>query len=199
MDVDKRPDDSVFELEVEAGVAVCDFRVGYPVVFTHDPHRTPEQLAEIYSAAKQGADRHNAADRYSRELIGKDAPDLGGGEWLNSKPLSLSDLRRKRTVQLGFGSVGCAPCGSMLAMLAKAQHTSAEQLILIFAASDSVDAVQKKLDQYDLRCPAFIPVDDAGFGQVFDRYRINGYPTLVKIDLNGKVTSHQVGMLVAEN
>lgn len=191
----KEPDDSVFRVEIEPGVKVCDLRNVYPVVFMSDPNRTEEELAEIYANAKNEYDRDAPDDRRSQELVGKDAPELGEGTWLNSEPLSIGELRGKRSVLLGFGHTACAPCGNMLAMFAKRQETSPDQFILVFAASDSISAVEKKLSLFKIACRTFIPSDESGFGAVFERYRVNAYPTVVAIDAQGIIASHQIGML----
>lgn len=199
MRIDDVPEDSSFQMKMEPGVKVCDLRNEYPVVFTSDPSRTEEELAKIYAEARENHDRGASTMRHARELVGEDAPELGTGIWLNSKPLSINQLRGKRSVLLGFGHTACAPCGNMLALFSKLQETSTDQLILIFAASDSISDVEKKLELYSLDCPAFIPSDESGFGEVFERYRVYGYPTLVAIDANGAITSHQVGTLNNED
>jgi thiol-disulfide isomerase/thioredoxin len=198
LEIDRRPDDSVFQLKMEAGVKVHDLRYEYPVVFTSDPTRKEEELAKIYTEAKEKHERLASSTRPSRELIGKDAPELGQGKRLNSKPLSLNELRGKRTVLLGFGHTACAPCANMLSLFSKLQGTSNDQLILVFAASDSVSDVEKKLSLYNLDCPTFITDEEPGFGEVFERYHVTAYPTLVTIDASGAITSHQVGTLSNE-
>ncbi|QDV22262.1 TlpA family protein disulfide reductase [Aureliella helgolandensis] len=198
LNIDDVPDDSVFQMKMEPGVKVCDLREKYPVVFTSDPNRTEEELAKIYAEARESHDRDASTVRRSRELIGRVAPELGRGTWLNSEPLSINELRGKRSLLLGFGYTACAPCGNMLALFSKLQDTSTDQLILVFAASDSISDVEKKLDLYNLDCPAFIPSDETGFGEVFERYRVTGYPTIVAIDGSGAVTSHQIGALSNE-
>lgn len=180
---------------MEPGVKVHDLRSEYPVVFTSDPNRTEGELAEIYADARERHDGYSSDERQSRELIGKDAPELGRGTWLNSEPLSIRELRGMRSVLLGFGHTACAPCGNMLADFSKRQETSSDQLILIFSASDSISAVEKKLSLYKLACPTFIPNAESGFGEVFKRYRIKGYPTVVAIDSKGAIKSYQMGIL----
>jgi hypothetical protein len=195
LEISKEPDDSVFRMEMEPGVKVCDLRNEYPVVFTSDPSRTEEALAEIYAEAKKRHDLYARDERQSHELIGKDAPELGEETWLKSEPLSIRELQGKRSVLWGFGYTACAPCGNMLAMFSKLQETSSDQLILVFSASDSISAVDEKLSLYNHDCPTFIPNGESGFGEVFKRYRINGYPTVVAIDAKGAITSHQIGTL----
>ncbi len=193
--VDARPDDSVFEMRIEPGVEVCDLRLEYPVVFTSDPSRTEEQLAKIYAEAMEKHESGASSIQRSHQLIGKDAPELGQGRWLNSKPLSINELRGNRSVLLGFGFTACAPCANMLALFSELQETSTDQLILVFAASDSRSDVEEKLNLYNLHCPVFIPNDESRFGKVFERYRVTAYPTLVAVDASGVITSHQVGTL----
>lgn len=193
--VDQAPDDSVFQVTMKAGVKVCDLRNEYPVVFTSDPSRTEEELAEIYATARQSHARSVSADQESLALVGEHAPELGEGRWLNSQPLSIDEFRGRRSVLLGFGHTACAPCGNMLALFSRLQEASDDQLILVFAASDSVSDVEKKSELYGLHCPVFIPSDESGFGEVFERYRIHSYPTIVAIDVSGAITSHQNGTL----
>jgi thiol-disulfide isomerase/thioredoxin len=61
------------------------------------------------------ADRHSEASDQMRthEWIGKQAPELSKGAWINSEPLTLEGLRGK-VVLLEFWTYGCSNCRNTL-------------------------------------------------------------------------------------
>ena len=54
-----------------------------------------------------------ALDELTSELIGKPAPELAKGEWINSSPLTLAELRGK-VVLLEFWTYGCYNCSNTI-------------------------------------------------------------------------------------
>ncbi|MEO1525070.1 MAG: hypothetical protein AAFX06_06520 [Planctomycetota bacterium] len=190
-------DPKSFELELRAGVKMCDLRE--PVVtYVIDPGRTPAEMAKLYAAARQDADRFESSKRRGQALIGQQAPELGEGTWINGNA-SLLDFWGKKSFTLGFGHTACTPCSDMLAMFARLQDNPRNQLVLVYSSTDSVKSVQAKLKRFGLNCPTFIPkADTTPHGQVFDDYRVAAFPTIVELNSEGKITSHRVGTLVQE-
>ena len=156
--LDERVDASVFAHELKAGVKMCDLREKTPVTYVIDPARTKQELDAIYADARAENERVAEDRRRAKELVGKPARVLGNGTWLNGGPVDLSSL--EKPVTIGFSHTACAPCENMLAMFAQQQDDENLQLLLVYSASDSRDAVEAKLKRFKLACPTFIPNSD---------------------------------------
>ena len=197
--IDQPPSRSLFDIPLQKGVQVHDFRQEEVAVYPYDPDRTQVAWQAIQDDIDQRALERQAYEARVAAIQGRRAPPFGNGKWLNSPPLTLAELEGKRTM-IGFTAVGCVPCENMLAQFAtriREKGTAHTPMLLVFLASDSEQSVRDKLAKFHLSCPVFIPeaVSTDPRGAVFQAYAVEGYPTVVTIDGNGQLVRHRVAPL----
>lgn len=108
---------------------------------------------------------HGVAPPEGQELIGKPAPSLGLKDWLNSKPLDVSDLRGK-VVLLRWWTDGCPYCAATapaLISLQKAYGSRGLQLIGVFHPKPSgkwtIDKVRQATEEKHFTFPIAVDGD----------------------------------------
>jgi len=141
-------------------------------------------------------------------LEGKPAPDLQQIKgWKNGGPLKLADLRGK-VVLLDFWGHWCSPCVGQMPKLMKLHDVLADKGLVIIAVHDdsvaSIEEMDKKLTRtreklwlgrdlpflvaLDGGGPTRIPgTDRTAQGATTATYGIQGFPTTVLIDKQGRV------------
>jgi thiol-disulfide isomerase/thioredoxin len=115
------------------------------------------------------------------------APSLRGGvDWINSGPISLSELKGK-IVLLDFWTFCCINCHHILPDLAKLEEKYKDELVVIgvhtakFAAERDTENIRRKVREYRIKHPV---VNDAN-QTIWNRFGVNSWPTLVLIDAKG--------------
>ena len=126
----------------------------------------------------------------------QEALNLNGGVgWINSGPISLDELRGK-IVLLDFWTFCCINCHHVLPDLAKLEEKYGDELVVIgvhtakFAAEQDTENIRRKVREYRIKHPV---VNDAN-QEIWRRFGVNSWPTLVLIDPAG----HFVGSLSGE-
>ena len=115
--------------------------------------------------------------------VGSTAPHFAGSD-LNGEPISLDSLLALgRPVALVFTDPGCGACESALDAVAEAQRAHTETLTLAVISGGSIDRIEAKAAQFGLE--RVVPQADE---KLFDAYRVNGFPGIVKIDADGSVS-----------
>lgn len=117
------------------------------------------------------------------------APPLDGDfQWLNTtRPISLAELRGK-FVLLDFWTFCCINCLHVLPELKKLEHAYPNELVVIgvhsakFEGEQDVDNVREAVLRYEIAHPV---VNDAKM-TIWNRYGIQGWPTLVLVDPEGE-------------
>jgi thiol-disulfide isomerase/thioredoxin len=149
------------------------------------------------------------ADRISH-LIGKEAPELQKIKgWINSKPLTLAELRGK-VVLLDFWGTWGGPCLQEIPKLIDLNEKYQDKgLVIIGIHNDMINSVkdlEKEINKLSKECwegrkiPFAIALDGGGKckiegtnltseGATTAAYGIQGYPSMVLIDKQGKVVS----------
>jgi thiol-disulfide isomerase/thioredoxin len=129
-------------------------------------------------------------------LIGNPAPDFTVKDWINSDPLSLSDLRGN-VVLLEFWATWCKPCHSMFPKIKKLNDDYKDKGLSVvaltryyFSVKDTagseeseLELIQKFVRDHEIDFPVGIAAD-AGTQM---RYGAVGLPTFAIIDRKGLV------------
>jgi len=135
------------------------------------------------------------AGERSSEWIGKPAPELGKGAWINSPPLALRELRG-HVVLLEFWTFGCENCLHTLSHVrgwyAKYPH-SAFQIIGIhtpeFQYEKDVRAVTRETGRLGITYPV---TTDNDYG-TWNRYHQQYWPVMYLLDKHGIIRYVHVG------
>jgi len=124
------------------------------------------------------------------------APELTGGlGWLNTdRPLSLKELRGK-VVLLDFWTFCCINCMHVFPDLKKLEAKYAKELVVIgvHSAKFGNERDSNNIRQAVLRYGIEHPVVNDGDFQIWQRYRIQSWPTLVLIDPAGRLVGQVSG------
>ncbi|HEU0197538.1 MAG TPA: thioredoxin-like domain-containing protein, partial [Nevskiaceae bacterium] len=124
------------------------------------------------------------------------APPIPAGlQWYNvSRPLTLKELRG-RAVLLDFFSPGCINCIHMLPLEAQLEKRFGPRLVVIgvdspkFSSSSSPAAVESFIARHHLTHPMVLD----HHSQLWNRYGVNAWPTLVLIGPRGRVVDGFIG------
>jgi thiol-disulfide isomerase/thioredoxin len=114
-------------------------------------------------------------------------PSLRGGvDWINSGPITLSELHGKIVV-LDFWTFCCINCQHVLPDLAKLEEKYKNELVVIgvhtakFPAERETENIRRKVREYRIKHPV---INDAN-QTIWNRFGVNSWPTLVLIDAKG--------------
>jgi len=117
------------------------------------------------------------------------SPSLRGGvDWINSGPISLSELKGK-IVLLDFWTFCCINCHHILPDLARLEEKYKNELVVIgvhtakFSAERDTENIRRKVREYRIKHPV---VNDAN-QTIWKRFGVNTWPTLVLIDAEGEI------------
>jgi DNA-binding beta-propeller fold protein YncE len=112
------------------------------------------------------------------------APELLGGEWVNTaQPIRLADLRG-RFVLLDFWTYCCINCMHVLPELKKIEHAYPNELVVIgvhsakFTGEKDTENIREAIYRYEIEHPV---VNDADL-RIWRAYSARSWPTLLLID-----------------
>jgi len=117
------------------------------------------------------------------------------GEWFNSEPLSVTDLRGK-VVLLDFWTFCCINCMHVLPDLKRLEHKYPDALVVIgvhsakFANEQRTESIRKAILRYQIDHPV---VNDHAF-EVWQHYAVRAWPTLYLIDPRSNARFHRMGV-----
>ncbi|MGQ9880399.1 MAG: redoxin family protein [Armatimonadota bacterium] len=127
----------------------------------------------------------------TKSLDGQPAPDFTLTD-MEGNPVSLSDLKGK-VVFLDFWATWCPPCQKSLPHTQSlSQHEKAksgELVVLAINAREEADQVKQFMQEKGFSFRVLMDKD----GAVLDKYKVQGIPTFVLIDREGKVAWVQIG------
>ena len=117
------------------------------------------------------------------------APDLANGEWINSEPLKLKDLRG-RVVLIEFWTFGCYNCRNTLPFV-KSWHDRYQDkgLTIIgvhspeFEEEHKVENVRREVASLGIR---YAVVTDNDY-QTWNAYHVEAWPTSFLLDKQGRI------------
>ena len=123
------------------------------------------------------------------------APELAAGDWINSEPLKLKDLRG-RVVLIEFWTFGCYNCRNTLPFV-ESWHDRyrGKGLTVIgvhspeFDEERDVETLRRQVASLGIRYPV---VSDNDF-QIWNAYKVEAWPTIFLLDKQGRVRWKRVG------
>jgi thiol-disulfide isomerase/thioredoxin len=127
--------------------------------------------------------------------IGREAPELAGGEWINSPPLSLKALRGK-VLLLEFWTFGCYNCLNTIPYV-KGWHKkySGPEFEIIgihtpeFRREKDLAAVRRRIAELGIGYPVVTDNDYATWNRYEQRY----WPVLYLLDRHGTIRYVHIG------
>ena len=127
--------------------------------------------------------------------IGKPAPELAAGEWINSRPLSLKELRGK-VVLLEFWTFGCSNCRNTLPYVNAWHEAYAGQNFQVIGIHTPESEKEKhfatlknKIDQLGIKFPVVTDNEYkawTAYGQLY-------WPVMYLLDKKGIVRYIHIG------
>lgn len=134
---------------------------------------------------------------FDMDATGTKAPELvAGGQWFNSDPLALQDLKGKKVVMLDFWTYSCINCIRTLPYLDAWYEKYKDQGFEIIAVhtpefefEKDPENVQRAIDDYGIKYPVMQDNDYATWEAYENRY----WPRKYLIDINGNVVYDHIG------
>jgi len=127
--------------------------------------------------------------------VGQPAPEITGGPWINSEPLSLTGLRG-RVVFVEFWTYGCFNCNNVIPQLTSwYERYSQAGLTIIgvhspeFLWERSYDRVAAAVRERNIR---YAVVQDNDFA-IWKRFGTWAWPTAVLVDRRGVIRYTHIG------
>jgi thiol-disulfide isomerase/thioredoxin len=135
----------------------------------------------------------NSAEYKSSESA--TAPELATGEWINSQPLALNELRG-RVVVIEFWTFGCYNCRNTLPFVKSWDDRYHEKGVTVIGVhspeTDSerdVETVRREVVSLGIRYPV---VTDNDY-QTWNAYKVKAWPTVFLLDKQGRIRWVHVG------
>jgi thiol-disulfide isomerase/thioredoxin len=123
------------------------------------------------------------------------APELAAGDWINSEPLKLKDLRG-RVVLIEFWTFGCYNCRNTLPFAKRWDNNYREKGLTVIGVHSPEFDYERKVE--DLRGEVVslgirYPVVTDNDYQTWEAYNVNGWPTAFLLDKQGRIRWMHVG------
>jgi len=117
------------------------------------------------------------------------APALAAGEWINSAPLKLNDLRG-RVVLIEFWTFGCINCRNTLPFIKSLHDRYQDKGLTIigvhspeFDEERKVESLRRQVTSLGIRYPV---VTDNDY-QTWSAYHVEAWPTTFLLDKQGRI------------
>jgi thiol-disulfide isomerase/thioredoxin len=127
--------------------------------------------------------------------IGKRAPELAQGDWINSKPLSLSALRGN-VVLLEFWTFGCYNCRNTIPSMNKWHKQFANEKFTIIGVHTPEFESEKQFENVKRRTRALgieYPVVTDNRYETWNAYEQRYWPVMYVIDKKGVIRYVHIG------
>lgn len=132
--------------------------------------------------------------RQPEQLSGQ-APSISTETWLNSKGLTLSDLKGK-VVMVEFWTFGCYNCKNVepyIKQWYKRYQQQGFEIVAVhspeFAHERDINNVRNYVNENNIRYPVAIDNDFA----IWKRYKNRYWPVMILIDKQGRLRYRQIG------
>ena len=123
------------------------------------------------------------------------APELATGDWINSEPLKLKDLRG-RVVLVEFWTFGCINCRNTLPYVKSWNDRYREKGLTVigvhspeFDEERNVEHLRREISSLGIRYPV---VTDNDY-QTWNAYKVEAWPTVFLLDKQGRIRWMRVG------
>jgi thiol-disulfide isomerase/thioredoxin len=123
------------------------------------------------------------------------APEIASGEWINSEPLKLKDLRG-RVVLIEFWTFGCINCRNSLPFVESWHDRYREKGLTIigvhspeFDEEKNVESLRGQVASLGIRYPV---VTDNDY-QTWKAFNVDAWPTIFLLDKQGRIRWMRVG------
>jgi thiol-disulfide isomerase/thioredoxin len=123
------------------------------------------------------------------------APELASGEWINSEPLKLKDLRG-RVVLIEFWTFGCINCRNSLPFVERWHDRYGEKGLTVigvhspeFDEEKNVESLRGQVASLGIRYPV---VTDNDY-KTWTAYNVEAWPTIFLLDKQGRIRWMRVG------
>src|SRR5882724_10138609 len=123
------------------------------------------------------------------------APELAAGEWINSAPLKLNDLRG-RVVLVEFWTFGCINCRNTLPFIESWHDRYQDEGLTVigvhspeFDEERRVENLRREVASLGIRYPV---VTDNDY-QTWNAYKVEAWPTIFLLDKEGRTRWMHVG------
>ena len=123
------------------------------------------------------------------------APDLAAGDWINSEPLELNDLRG-RVVLIDFWTFGCYNCRNTLPFIKGWHDRYRDKGLTVvgvhspeFDYEKKVENLRREVTSLEIHYPV---VSDNDY-KTWDAYNVAAWPTLFLLDKQGRIRWMHVG------
>lgn len=184
---------SAFVISSQRGAAEAD----KPIDAAKQTDALPNSNAEASTAIeilKEDKDNRRL-DALIDAKIARPAPALAEGEWINSDPTTLENLRG-RVVLVDFWTYGCYNCINTVPTLKRFDAAYRDKGLTIvgvetpeFASEKVIANVKKAVEKHQIKYPV---VMDAN-GDSWRAFDIEAWPTVVILDKAGRVRYSHVG------
>ena len=123
------------------------------------------------------------------------APELAAGDWINSEPLRLKDLRG-RVVLIEFWTFGCYNCRNTLPFVKSWHDRYREKGLTVigvhspeFDEERDVENLRRQVVSLGIRYPV---VSDNDY-ETWNAYKVEAWPTIFLFDKQGRIRWTRVG------
>jgi thiol-disulfide isomerase/thioredoxin len=123
------------------------------------------------------------------------APELAAGEWINSEPLKLNDLRG-RVVLIEFWTFGCINCRNTLPFVKSWHDRYRDKGLTVigvhspeFDEEKNVEHLRREVSSLGIRYPV---VTDNEY-KTWHAYKVEAWPTVFLLDKQGRIRWTRVG------
>jgi thiol-disulfide isomerase/thioredoxin len=123
------------------------------------------------------------------------APDLATGEWINSEPLKLQDLRG-RVVLIEFWTFGCYNCRNTLPFVKSWNDRYREKGLTVIGVHSPEFDEERKVENLRREVASLgiiYPVVTDNDYQTWKAYNVEAWPTVFLLDKQGRIRWTRVG------
>ncbi|MBI3579135.1 MAG: redoxin domain-containing protein [Ignavibacteriales bacterium] len=131
----------------------------------------------------------------AEKWIGKPAPELSQGEWINSKPLALSELRGQ-VVLIEFWAFGCYNCRNTIPHINQWQKQYGDEkfkIIGVHTPEFPKEKIFSKVEDETFKLGIEYAVVTDNNYKTWDAYKQQYWPALYLIDKKGIVRYVHIG------